>query len=494
MRRVKSGLLSALFVLSGVSILCSPAAGVAADITAHGLWDFSYIHGKMGQTDDPNTVQQRIRNQFEITTPDVKGVVQLEIGDTFWGKDGGALGSDGKDVEVRYSYVDWKLPGSEVAVRMGLQPFALPGYVGSAADFPVPGFVNNGSAILDADGAGITLSTALNDNVTATAFWLRAVDGSVPEGIEGKSDDEMDLFAFSLPMKSELGRINPWVMYGFIGKDSFAYPNTGERVLADWGLLPVTAFLGSTGLTGERLVGSQSDKSAVWAGMTADYKGSSPFYAAMDVNYGRVDMGSYDTADGTEMDLKRAGWYVGGLVQYALDFGTPGLQGWYGSGDDSNIENGSEQLPSIAPYWKGTPFSFGNNNYNIDRMVSYSPAGTWGVAAFLKNIPVGEKFQEVNLLVSYLTGTNDSSLPGAVGLGKHAMWTGDPFNLRYFTTKDHLLECSVESQYKIFPNLILYSSLSYIDYNMSEDVWGSDMYKLMPGHEYQFAMNLRYLF
>lgn len=44
-------------------------------------------------------------------------------------------------VEVRYSYIDWAIPETDVLVRMGLQPFVMPGFVA-------------GSAVLDGDGAG----------------------------------------------------------------------------------------------------------------------------------------------------------------------------------------------------------------------------------------------------------------------------------------------------------------------------------------------------
>ena len=36
------------------------------------------------------------------------------------------------------------------------------------------------------------------------------------------------------------------------------------------------------------------------------------------------------------------------LAEYALDWGLPGLYGWYFSGDDDNPNNGSERLPYLA--------------------------------------------------------------------------------------------------------------------------------------------------
>ena len=88
----------------------------------------------------------RLRTQIDvIASESLKGVVYFEIGDTHWGhaKDGASLGTDGRTVEVRYSYIDWAIPETDVLVRMGLQPFVMPGFVA-------------GSAVLDGDGAGIT--------------------------------------------------------------------------------------------------------------------------------------------------------------------------------------------------------------------------------------------------------------------------------------------------------------------------------------------------
>ncbi|MFQ9867459.1 MAG: hypothetical protein ACLRWP_11075 [Bilophila wadsworthia] len=49
----------------------------------------------------------------------------FEIGHQNWGKaaEGAALGTDGKEIKVRYSYVDWIIPQTDAKVRMGLQPY-----------------------------------------------------------------------------------------------------------------------------------------------------------------------------------------------------------------------------------------------------------------------------------------------------------------------------------------------------------------------------------
>ena len=72
-------------------------------------------------------------------------------------------------MKVRYSYVDWVVPQTDVKVRMGLQKYTLPNFTGI------------GSPILDADGAGITISNQFTENVGTNLFWLRAANDNDPE-------------------------------------------------------------------------------------------------------------------------------------------------------------------------------------------------------------------------------------------------------------------------------------------------------------------------
>ena len=71
------------------------------------------------------------------------------------------------------------------------------------------------------------------------------------------------------------------------------------------------------------------------------------------MNYGYVEeMGRYNiTSRKSQVEkasTKREGWVAKALVEYALDWGIPGVFGWYGSGDDGSLKNGSERMPSDA--------------------------------------------------------------------------------------------------------------------------------------------------
>lgn len=50
-----------------------------------------------------------------------------------------------------------------------------------------------------------------------------------------------------------------------------------------------------------------------------------------------------------------------------MDWGTPGIFGWYASGDDGNVKNGSERMPSIAGAGNFTSF-IGDGNLRGARL------------------------------------------------------------------------------------------------------------------------------
>ena len=126
--------------------------------------------------------------------------------------------------------MDWVVPNTELKVRMGLQPYALPSFVA-------------GSPILDdADGAGITLNYQFNETVGLTAFWLRAEhDNAYDDGdpIQRGLGDNMDFFGLSLPLTGEGWALTPWGVYGNVGRNSLIDPDEGgaySDVLA--GMMP----------------------------------------------------------------------------------------------------------------------------------------------------------------------------------------------------------------------------------------------------------------
>ena len=323
-----------LLLAAGLVFGAAHKGAQAADIKVSGEWDFNTEWNNIGfakeKADDLFHARQRLRTQVDIIASEsLKGTVFFEVGDTNWGNssEGGALGTDGKVVEVRYSYVDWVVPQTDLRVRMGLQPFNLPNFV---AGDPIMGSD-------DSDGAGITLSYQFNDMAGMSLFWMRAENDNTT--IDRGVGNAMDFVGLSVPLTGEGWQLNPWGMYGNLGKNSLnEVGENGESLIV--GLLPY-------GQDGVSVVAKDSNNPAWWLGIGGELTTFDPLRLAFDFAYGKADWGK--AANG--QDLTRQGWLLSGIAEYKLDYVTPGLIAWYGSGDNSDTMDGSERLPTLSPGW-----------------------------------------------------------------------------------------------------------------------------------------------
>ncbi len=102
------------------------------------------------------------------------------------------------------------------------------------------------------------------------------------------------------------------------------------------------------------------------------------------MNYGATSYGgTYTiTENGTSnnpvrVDNQRSGFVVKALAEYKMDWGTPSIMAWYGSGDGGDLKNGSERMPVVAPdawfssfvsdaAWSIADASWGNAGYDLN--------------------------------------------------------------------------------------------------------------------------------
>ena len=362
------------------------------------------------------------------------------------------------------------VPNTDLKLRMGLQAVALPNVAG-------------GSAIMDGDAAAVVASYQFNDNVGLTALWMRPLnDNYAGRTHGGKEDyqknylDNMDLFALMLPLKFDGVELTPWAMYGMQGKN--ARFNKGEVETAD-GALSVTLpgyypgmnfGPGGLGHTGKAY------GSMFWAGLPVAITAFDPLNIEFDINYGYVEaMGRYDVLKrGVESVLgnsKREGWLVKALVEYKLDWGTPGIFGWYASGDDGNVKNGSERMPTLSGC--GNFMSFmGDANYGwgdgrlYDRNLTY--AGTWGVGLRIHDMSFVEDLKH-SFRVAYWGGTNSPAMAKYVSTSYG--WDNGTPEGPYLTTNDGLLEFNLVNSYQIYENLEANLELGYIVNMVDDDTW-----------------------
>ena len=476
-----------LTLMLAAGMLLGAASGAKAiDFKASGEWLVGFglgdgslikdVDNKKYRHDDTFNAGQRVRLQLDaVASESLSGTVFFEIGDQMWGnaESGGALGADGKEVKVKNAYIDWMVPNTDLKLRMGLQAVAMPNVAG-------------GSAIMDGDAAAVVASYQFNDNVGLTALWMRPLNDNYTgtnAGGEAYGNgynnylDNMDLFALMLPLKFDGVELTPWAMYGMQGKNTRF--NEGGVGTAD-GALDVTLpgylpgmnefALGKTG---------KAYGSMFWAGLPVAITAFDPLNIEFDINYGYVEaMGRYDVLKrGVESVLgssKREGWLVKALVEYKMDWGTPGIFGWYASGDDGNVKNGSERLPSIAGAGNFTSFMGDGNlawgtGYNFyDNNLTY--AGTWGVGLQIADVSFVEDLKHT-FRVAYWGGTNSPSMVKYMGSGVAWNDTTPAQDGPYLTTNDGLLEFNLVNSWQIYENLEANLELGYIVNMVDKDTW-----------------------
>ena len=473
--------------LAAAMMLGAATGANAIDFKAKGQWIMSFdygMHGNFGESkaknnsgfknEDEFEARQRVRLQLDaVASEALSGTVFFEIGDQVWGDNdnGGALGADGKVVELKRAYIDWMVPQTDLKVRMGIQGIAL------------PSFTTNASQIMDDDVAAISLNYQFNENVGLTAFWARPYNDNA--GYKSSDTgatkwdnymDNMDMFAVLLPLTFDGVKVTPWVMYAAMGPGMYDPNDKGKLVSYGnaWGRAGAGMVSGFHG----------SDKwdtygNAFWAGVTGEVTLWDPFRIAWDVNYGSA---AYE-----DQKLNREGWLASLLLEYKLDWGTPGLYGWYSTGDDNNPRNGSERMPVVSANGNNdfSNFAFNGNPYIArEGILGTTMVGTWGIGARLKDVSFLEDLKHT-LRVNFMGGTN------APKMAKYVRNDGKDFQKRgteslaeyglgydpmYLTTDDYALEIGLTNTYKMYDNFTVMLDAAYVALWLddSTSTWGKN--------------------
>jgi hypothetical protein len=477
------------------SVVSAKADGV--DIKVKGTYEFAFgwvwnnsqgnsVNKSQARGDirDPLEVRQRVRVQINfIINEYLQGVYGLES--TFeWGRNGGGgtgpgnasgansggtMDADGANIVTRWAYLDWLIPNTPIQVRMGMQPVALPS-------------TRLGTPVFNTDVAGIVVSSPTPlDWLSVTAFWLRPYDAygtdfyanDAPRVADRDRFDETDAFGFILPVNIDSIKLNikPWFVFANVGASSGLY----ERVFA------------ADATTGGLNSVARDDRThGIWAGINFDFKLLDPLTFGLDVNYGNLHKANLAQVGTDDNYVGSRGWFIAATLDYKLDFGsnfsvTPGIFGWWASGDSAGgVESGQlGRLPNIGTNGGAfKPTSFGTAGYgsSIGQWgecgdIMGTGLGTWGVGIQLANATFIKDLSHT-LRFAYYRGTNDSDIPGL--LGNDARVRGIKFrddNL-YLTTKDSVFEVNFDHQYKIYENLTAALELGWLHLKSDEDTWG----------------------
>lgn len=486
MRKKYKSLLTSLCL--GLGILSSTPAD-AIDFKVKGWWLVSMQYGQNGNFSDKGhqgydyledefEARSRVRIQLDaIASESLSGQVYFEIGKFIWGKasgaqSGAALGADSNTIKLKRAYIDWMVPETKLRFRMGIQAFRSPFYA------------MDGPTALTADGAGVIASYELNENVAFTAFWMRPYNDnyiSQSDPDENGFMDNFDLGGLYIPMHFDGWAVTPWGAYGAIGPNTFRN-DKGQFQNRIWNPDGNYFFSGMFPLLGNDPKINPKTTHAYanvwWAGATGEFTFWDPWRLAWEFAYGSVTW-----ADDEGMD--RRGWIGALLLEYKLNWGIPGLYGWYASGDDDDLSNGSERMPYLVNDFGVSGFSdsFAGpdiNGMERDRVMANTLIGTWGVGLRLKNFSFLPDLRHT-IHASLWGGTNSSGI-----LEKIHQRTGQWMNINtngappmgrdniYLTDKDYALEFGIVNQYKIYDNLSFNLEFGYVHLMMdrSDNVWG----------------------
>ena len=494
----------ALFFVATLLLGSAPKAS-AIEFKARGAWEMYFNAGRgtfyntdrdarnTGTSRDAFEANTRLRLRLEaIASENLSGTVQFEIGTVQWGNgpNGGALGTDGINVEVKHAYLDWLVPDTKLHIRMGLQAITLPNVAG-------------GSAVFDDDIAAIVLSYSFNENVGLTALWARPFNDNYSPGIGNNEPanhvDNYDLFMLSMPLTFDGIRLVPWLMTGMIGRNMLF---SEIHATKSAGYVPRGIYPVDLAQFGGRNYNLYNDYSIMfWAGLPLRISYLDPFSLEIDLNYGYSSgWGKYSDAAGRRNDTRREGFLVKALAEYKLDWGIPGILGWYASGDDGDPRNGSERMPTVSPVATFTSFGFKAYQGHFSRVqigesVDTTYTGTWGLGAQLRNLSFIDDLSHTLRLV-YFRGTNDASMASKLGPTGWNQYSAGVFASTwgglYLTTNDYLIEFNLDSRYAIYENLEAFVELGYIINGVDKDSW--HWQGNQKGDGWKAVLNLRYSF
>ncbi len=508
-----------LLVMALVLGLAAPALAIDVKMSGQFIVGFGWRDGtslvKDVNEDDFRAMQRlRLGAQF-IASESLKGVVEFEIGPTFWGRDGstttsygivpsasnpglyspgGQLDTDGINIKTRYAYIDWMAPGldNKLRIQMGLIPLYLPSTV-------LPSLAG-GNPVFGGDVGGISMAYQFTPEFSLTGFWARPYDAaeSIPSG---NTFDAMDMFGLVASYNTKALTFQPWLLYSSIGNvtNFWRYRSVGTQGMGQNSIYtdPIKSSLvmssgpsPATPLTPNTMTGDSDLWSGGFALRAVPFEIPLTFH--LDAMYGNLDNSDPNGAD-------FAGWYAAARVEYKLSWGHIGVYGWYASGDDADALKDRDygRMPAINfdPPWSmmgmgagdislpGIPYGF----------ITNSGLGLWGVGFGLREVNLGltEKMYHT-WRITYYEGTNHPDNVRAYRSGAVANASlATMGEAKYMTTEDYAIDVTLANRYEIMPYLNAYLDLGYMYADFDKEVWKNnytrhDAWKCAVGFKYQF--------
>ena len=351
------------------------------------------------QTADTLNFWQRMRLHADFTANEYLAFrLGLRVNNQTWGHGTLTAANPTVAVEPYQCYLQFTLPETRIQVTAGYQPLSLP-HTAVFYDSVVLGTDSGNN-----DAAALVVSAPLiEDRLTVKAGYARLVDTNrTYDTTTTQVGDELDFTFLALPVTISGVHFTPWGGAAILGKAA-DLPSAMDNTLRAAG-----SYVTPTGF-------ADNQNAALWTGfaLTVELPAALNFYA--DAVYG-------DAWAADRERCRRHGWFADAALEYTgFSLVAPQLLGWYGSGEDSGLSNGSERLPAINPVWGPTgSFLFNADQDLTEAAMNTTPQGSTGVVLNFNNISIWPRLTSL-VAFSYATGTNSPA-----GLRKAVAVTGGP--------------------------------------------------------------------
>ena len=302
------------------------------------------------QTEDTLNIWQRLRLHVDLATSEHLAFrLGLRVNNETWGHGTLTAANPTTAIEVYQGYLVFTVPDTQVAVTAGYQPLSLP---------QSPVFYD--SVVLAADSGNsdtaalVVTAPLVGDTLGVKLGYGRLIDTHrTYETTTTQVGDEFDLVFATFPLTAPGLHVTPWGASGIIGR-SASLPTSIANNIRSAG-----SFLAPAGYAANQTV-------ALWTGAALTVDALDPVRLSGDVIWG--DAGFADRSRS-----RRQGWFTDVALEYTgCAWVTPQLLGWWSTGEDASLANGSERLPAITPAW-GPRGSF---LFNADQALTQASMNT----------------------------------------------------------------------------------------------------------------------
>jgi len=423
------------------------------------------------QTAETLNIWQRLRLHADFASGEHLAFrLGLRVNNETWGHGTLTAANPSTAVEPYQCYLQFSVPETHITVTAGYQPISLP-HTALFYDSVVLGADSGNS-----DAAALVVSAPLiEERLSATAGYARLVDtnrtfATTPSQV----GDELDFAFLTLPVTVPGMQVTPWGAVAILGR-SASLPSPLRNTL-----LSASSFAAPSAF-------SNNQNTALWAGCALTAELPFPIKVSADGVYGEAFVTD-------RKQCRRYGWFVDAAVEYTgLTAFAPQLLGWWGSGEDSGLSNGSERLPTINTAWgpRGS-FLFNADQDLTQASMNTTPQGSMGLVLNFDRISLLPRLTSM-VAFSYATGTNSPS-----GLRKAVAVTGGPG--AYVTMGQDLAEgerlysVACEHVYALTDAVSLIGELGFArGEGFRSSIWGRRMVN-KAGNAWQTALGIIYRF